>query len=78
MDLHESPVTACLYVADCAPDLIPAFYSVGSKQKKTGFSERVSAQGTWREIVCKTSSPSVRNGLSREANGGRRRAAIRK
>lgn len=42
MDLHESPVTACLYAADCAPDLIPAFFTVGSKQKKTGFSEKVS------------------------------------
>ena len=41
MDIHESPVTAVLYLSDCPPDLIPAFYSVGSKQKKTGFSERV-------------------------------------
>ena len=41
MDIHESPVTACKYYADCPPDLIPAFYSVGSKQKKTGFSEKV-------------------------------------
>ena len=42
MDIHESPVTGCLYLADCPHDLIPAFYSVGSKQKKTGFSEKVS------------------------------------
>ena len=42
MDIHESPVTGCLYLADCPHDLIPAFYSVGSKQKKTGFSDRVS------------------------------------
>ena len=41
MDLHESPVTACQYYANCPTDLIPAFYSVGSKQKKTGFSEKV-------------------------------------
>ena len=41
MDIHESPVTACLYFADCPTDLIPAFYSVGSKQKKTGFSDKV-------------------------------------
>ena len=42
MDIHESPVTSCVYVADCPGDLIPAFYSVGSKAavKKTGFSER--------------------------------------
>lgn len=41
MDLHESPVTCCAYFADCPSDLVPAFYSVGSKaQKKTGFSER--------------------------------------
>ncbi len=41
MDIHESPVTACFYLADCPPDLIPAFYSVGSKQKNSGFSEKV-------------------------------------
>ncbi|PVD28623.1 hypothetical protein C0Q70_11216 [Pomacea canaliculata] len=40
MDLHESPVTACQYYANCPTDLIPAFYSVGSRQKKTGFSEK--------------------------------------
>ncbi|KAK7471573.1 hypothetical protein BaRGS_00035801 [Batillaria attramentaria] len=40
MDIHESPVTACQYYANCPTDLIPAFYSVGSKQKKTGFSEK--------------------------------------
>ena len=43
MDIHESPVTACQYFADCPTDLIPAFYSVGSKQKRTGFSEKVGA-----------------------------------
>ena len=41
MDIHESAVTCCAYFADCPPDLVPAFYSVGSKfQKRTGFSER--------------------------------------
>ncbi|XP_021964432.1 syntaxin-binding protein 5 isoform X2 [Folsomia candida] len=41
MDIHESPVTCCTYMADCPGDLIPALYSMGSKgQKKTGFSER--------------------------------------
>ena len=41
MDIHESPVTACRYYANCPPDLIPAFYSVGSRQKRSGFSEKV-------------------------------------
>jgi hypothetical protein len=42
MDIHESPVTACQYYANCPPDLIPAFYSVGSsRHKRTGFSEKV-------------------------------------
>ncbi|KAL1436506.1 hypothetical protein MTO96_049606 [Rhipicephalus appendiculatus] len=41
MDLHESPVTFCTYLADCPTDLIPAFYSVGSKaNKRGGFSEK--------------------------------------
>ncbi|XP_011349984.1 syntaxin-binding protein 5 isoform X10 [Ooceraea biroi] len=41
MNIHESPVTCCAYFADCPSDLVPAFYSVGSKsQKKTGFSEK--------------------------------------
>ncbi|XP_024869499.1 syntaxin-binding protein 5 isoform X10 [Temnothorax curvispinosus] len=41
MDIHESPVTCCAYFADCPSDLVPAFYSVGSKShKKTGFSEK--------------------------------------
>jgi len=41
MDLHESPVTSCLYFANCPHDLIPAFYSVGCRQKTTGYSEKV-------------------------------------
>jgi len=41
MDLHESPVTSCLYFADCPHNLIPAYYSVGCRQKKTGYSEKV-------------------------------------
>jgi len=42
MDIHDSPVTSCLYFADCPPDLIPAYYSVGSKSKpKTGYSDKV-------------------------------------
>ncbi|XP_019644130.1 PREDICTED: syntaxin-binding protein 5-like [Branchiostoma belcheri] len=43
MDLHESPVTCCTYYADCPPEMIPAFYTVGSRQqKKTGFSDKLS------------------------------------
>ena len=45
MDIHESPVTACQYFANCPTDLIPAFYSVGAKQKRTdGFSEKVNGE----------------------------------
>ncbi|CAG5115214.1 unnamed protein product, partial [Candidula unifasciata] len=40
MDLHESPVTACQYYANCPMDIIPALYSTGKNQKKTGFSEK--------------------------------------
>lgn len=29
MDIHESPVTCCTYLADCPSDLVPAFYMVG-------------------------------------------------
>lgn len=41
MDIHESPVTCCMYLADCPADLIPAFYSVGraGTVKRMGFSE---------------------------------------
>lgn len=39
MDIHESAVTCCLYVADCPGDLIPALYSVGA-QGHSGFSKR--------------------------------------
>ncbi|XP_046440775.1 syntaxin-binding protein 5-like isoform X3 [Daphnia pulex] len=39
MDIHESAVTCCLYMADCPGDLIPALYSVGA-QGHTGFSKR--------------------------------------
>ena len=51
MDIHESPVTACQYFADCPTDLIPAFYSVGSKQKRTGFSEKVIKEGILKVTV---------------------------
>ncbi|XP_064627185.1 syntaxin-binding protein 5-like isoform X2 [Lineus longissimus] len=54
MDIHESPVTACYYFADCPTDLIPAFYSVGSKQKKSGFSEKdwPIRGGEWGTSTC--------------------------
>ena len=29
MNVHESPVVCCQYLADCPGDLIPCFYSVG-------------------------------------------------
>ncbi|XP_041353857.1 syntaxin-binding protein 5-like isoform X2 [Gigantopelta aegis] len=54
MDLHESPVTACQYYADCPHDLIPALYSVGLKQKKSGFSEKrwPIQGGEWGTTAC--------------------------
>lgn len=55
MDLHESPVTCCTYLADCPSDLIPAFYSVGSRtQKRVGFSEREwpVGGGEWSPTSC--------------------------
>lgn len=41
MDIHESPVTCVEYFADCPPDLIPVLYSVGTKHKKQGYSNKV-------------------------------------
>ncbi|KAF6205469.1 hypothetical protein GE061_019642 [Apolygus lucorum] len=55
MELHECPVTCCTYLADCPSDLIPAFYSVGSKSsKRTGFSDREwpLAGGEWTIPAC--------------------------
>ncbi|XP_076076740.1 syntaxin-binding protein 5-like isoform X2 [Mytilus galloprovincialis] len=54
MDIHESPVTALQYYADCPPDIIPAFYSVGSKQKRSGFSEKEwpIKGGIWGTTTC--------------------------
>ena len=41
MDLHESPVTYCFYLADCPPDLVHAFFTVGHKlNKKAATMER--------------------------------------
>ncbi|XP_041828345.1 syntaxin-binding protein 5 isoform X4 [Melanotaenia boesemani] len=38
--IHESPVTCCEYFADCPAELIPALYSVGSRQKRQGYSKK--------------------------------------
>lgn len=42
MDIHESPVVCCQYLADCPGDLIPCLYSVGAKAagQSRHFSER--------------------------------------
>ncbi|XP_061900599.1 syntaxin-binding protein 5a isoform X10 [Entelurus aequoreus] len=40
LSIHESPVTCCEYLADCPVDLIPALYSVGSRQKRQGYSKK--------------------------------------
>ncbi|PWA29606.1 hypothetical protein CCH79_00007925, partial [Gambusia affinis] len=41
LSIHESPVTCCEYFADCPSELIPALYSVGSRQKRQGYSKKV-------------------------------------
>ncbi|XP_043119532.1 syntaxin-binding protein 5 isoform X7 [Puntigrus tetrazona] len=40
LSIHESPVTCCEYFADCPAEVIPALYSVGSRQKRQGFSKK--------------------------------------
>ncbi|KAF3845608.1 hypothetical protein F7725_008771 [Dissostichus mawsoni] len=40
LTLHESPVTCCEYFVDCPSELIPALYSVGSRQKRQCFSKK--------------------------------------
>nr|XP_024214843.1 syntaxin-binding protein 5 isoform X3 [Halyomorpha halys] len=55
MDIHECPVTCCTYLADCPSDLIPAFYSVGSRSsKRCGFStkEWPLVGGEWSAPPC--------------------------
>ncbi|BES93882.1 LLGL2 [Nesidiocoris tenuis] len=54
MDLNEYAVTCCTYLADCPSDLIPAFYSVGSKSKRTGYSDKEwpLAGGEWTTPPC--------------------------
>jgi syntaxin-binding protein 5 len=36
MEIHESPVTACLYLVDCPGELIGTFYQVGKRNYKRG------------------------------------------
>ncbi|XP_075963658.1 syntaxin-binding protein 5 isoform X2 [Anarhichas minor] len=40
LTIHESPVTCCEYFVDCPDELIPALYSVGSRQKRQGYSKK--------------------------------------
>ncbi|XP_053191355.1 syntaxin-binding protein 5 [Scomber japonicus] len=40
LTIHESPVTCCEYFADCPPELIPALYSIGSRQKRQVYSKK--------------------------------------
>ncbi|XP_045467451.1 syntaxin-binding protein 5 isoform X3 [Harmonia axyridis] len=56
MDIHESTVTSCTFLADCPADLIPAFYLLGraGSGKKQGFSEMSwpIGGGTWSAQSC--------------------------
>ncbi|XP_035780182.1 syntaxin-binding protein 5-like isoform X1 [Anopheles albimanus] len=57
MDLHESPITCCTYLADCPSDLVPAFYSVGrsaATNRRSGYSEREWPinGGEWQPTSC--------------------------
>lgn len=56
LTIHESPVTCCEYFADCPVDLIPALYSVGSRQKRQGYSKKVRfTPGTCVVFICDVS-----------------------
>lgn len=57
MDLHESSVTCCSYLADCPSDLVPAFYSVGrssGSNRRVGISDRdwPITGGEWSPASC--------------------------
>ena len=57
MDIHESPVTCCTYLADCPTDLIPALYSAGARgggHRKQGFSDKEwpISGGEWGSTSC--------------------------
>ncbi|XP_075930763.1 syntaxin-binding protein 5-like isoform X11 [Petromyzon marinus] len=40
MDVHESPVTCCEFIANCPTDIVPALFSVGARQKRHGYSKK--------------------------------------
>lgn len=57
MDIHESHVTCCSYIADCPADLIPALYPIGMRNKKSAgaaFSEKdwPISGGEWGSTSC--------------------------
>lgn len=52
LTIHESPVTCCEYFADCPDELIPALYSVGSRQKRQGYSKKVTVHTYVSAVIC--------------------------
>lgn len=52
LTIHESPVTCCEYFADCPDELIPALYSVGSRQKRQGYSKKVTVHACAPPVIC--------------------------
>uniref|UniRef100_A0A3P8Q9Z4 Syntaxin-binding protein 5-like n=1 Tax=Astatotilapia calliptera TaxID=8154 RepID=A0A3P8Q9Z4_ASTCA len=65
LTIHESPVTCCEYFADCSVDLIPALYSVGSRQKRQGYSKKSKVITDMVLHLCLVSLPCI----SRHADG---------
>lgn len=54
MDLHESAVTAAIYVPDCPSDVIPALYSIGAKQmqqRRASYSTKVRTSHLLPDII---------------------------
>ncbi|KAM6917505.1 syntaxin-binding protein 5 isoform 3-T3 [Lycodopsis pacificus] len=53
LTIHESPVTCCEYFVDCPAELIPALYSVGSRQKRQGYSKKEwpISGGNWGQVT---------------------------
>lgn len=51
MDIHSSAVTCLKYFSDCVAELIPAFYSCGTKQKRK-ISSRSSSKSISEPAVC--------------------------
>lgn len=52
LTIHESPVTCCEYFANCPAELIPALYSVGSRQKRQGYSKKVLSCWKMCVVMC--------------------------